>query len=160
MIRPAQAADESAVLAVIDAAFAPSTYEAELVQRLLRNQREIRHWVSVSDAGGISGHILYTRAYHGETPIGWHLAPLAVLPEWQRQGVGSELLRETLDASELGGEPVFVLGAPAYYGRFGFELVPNPVCAFDEGNAHFMAQRWNGAGGPAFTVGYEPEFYI
>ena len=50
------------------------------------------------------------------------LAPMAVLPERQRQGIGSALVREGLSAIErMGADAVVVLGHPAYYPRFGFK---------------------------------------
>lgn len=49
------------------------------------------------------------------------LSPLGVLPESQRRGHGSALVRATLDGARALGEPViFLEGNPAYYGRFGF----------------------------------------
>ena len=49
------------------------------------------------------------------------LAPMAVLPEWQRQGIGSMLVRAGLDlCREAGHEIVIVLGHPEFYPRFGF----------------------------------------
>lgn len=51
------------------------------------------------------------------------LAPLAVLPERQRQGIGSTLVQAALDqAKNAGWDAVFVLGDPAYYRRFGFSV--------------------------------------
>src|SRR5690606_22745960 len=49
------------------------------------------------------------------------LAPMAVLPEFQRQGIGSELVRRGLDVCrEQGHRIVIVLGHPDFYPRFGF----------------------------------------
>jgi putative acetyltransferase len=49
------------------------------------------------------------------------LAPMAVLPQYQRQGIGSRLVREGLrECLRMGGEAVVVLGHPEYYPRFGF----------------------------------------
>ena len=49
------------------------------------------------------------------------LAPLAVAPERQREGIGSALTRALLAAADARGEPlVLVLGHPGYYVRFGF----------------------------------------
>jgi putative acetyltransferase len=51
------------------------------------------------------------------------LAPVAVLPEHQRKGFGSVLIREGLKQARLEGwEAVFVVGEPAYYERFGFDV--------------------------------------
>ena len=50
------------------------------------------------------------------------LAPVAVLPEFQKQGIGSELIREGLKAcQQLGYDSVIVLGHPEYYPKFGFK---------------------------------------
>ena len=47
--------------------------------------------------------------------------PLSVLPEKQKQGVGSALVKETLTkAKELGYKAVLITGNPEYYHRFGF----------------------------------------
>ncbi len=49
------------------------------------------------------------------------LAPIAVLPQHQGRGIGSTLMREALATADERDEPmVAVLGAPAFYGRFGF----------------------------------------
>jgi putative acetyltransferase len=59
------------------------------------------------------------------------LAPVAVLPERQRQGVGSALVEAGLaEARAAGIDIVFLLGEPEYYGRFGFEpLVAQPFAS-------------------------------
>ncbi|MEW8585348.1 MAG: N-acetyltransferase [Candidatus Thiodiazotropha sp.] len=72
----------------------------------------------------IAGHVLYTKASITQTTASVSaqlLAPLAVLPEAQNQGIGTHLVREGL--SQLSGSGValvFVLGHPEYYPRFGF----------------------------------------
>ena len=57
------------------------------------------------------------------------LSPLAVAPAWQRQGIGSALVREVIARCASAGVGMIVLeGDPAYYGRFGFEhSVPHGV---------------------------------
>ncbi|SRR5258706_13548864 len=71
----------------------------------------------------VVGHVLFTsvriEGSQGTTAVG--LGPMAVLPEHQRQGVGSALVRAGLDVCRrLGHAVVVVLGHPAYYQRFGF----------------------------------------
>lgn len=72
----------------------------------------------------IVGHVLYTNAIitqTSESVSAQLLAPLAVLPEAQNQGVGTQLIREGLNQlKESGVELVFVLGHPDYYPRCGF----------------------------------------
>jgi len=76
------------------------------------------------EEGRIVGHILYTRAEVTGTaePVSVQLlAPLAVLPETQKKGVGQRLIEEGLDRLKRAGvDLVFVLGHPDYYPRAGF----------------------------------------
>ncbi len=74
--------------------------------------------------GRIVGHILFSPIHietdHGDSPA-LALAPMAVLPDWQRQGIGSELVRAGLDAARRAGHRiVIVVGHAEYYPRFGF----------------------------------------
>ncbi|HEY5975288.1 MAG TPA: GNAT family N-acetyltransferase, partial [Geobacteraceae bacterium] len=87
---------------------------------------------------------------------GLHLAPMAVAPDFQRQGVGSELLRFALRQEAIKSQPLFVLGEPGYYKRFGFEPCRAPICPFDKNNAHFLSM--GNSANSYFIVGYEPEF--
>ena len=72
----------------------------------------------------VVGHILFTAVWIervGRTTAAVGLGPMAVLPEHQRRGIGSELVRAGLDACRrLGHAVVVVLGHPEYYQRFGF----------------------------------------
>ena len=69
----------------------------------------------------IAGHVIAARGRLGEREA-LGLAPLAVAPHRQRQGVGSALVVELLLRAQAAGSPlVLLLGAPRYYGRFGFE---------------------------------------
>jgi putative acetyltransferase len=76
------------------------------------------------------GHILFSRARLAEPDSALSiaiLAPLAVVPEVQRQGIGGRLVEAGLRClSETGVDLVFVLGHPGYYPRHGFE----PACRF------------------------------
>ena len=70
------------------------------------------------------GHILYTKAVVTQTArsISAHiLAPLAILPQEQKKGIGVKLINEGLRLLKASGtELVFVLGHPTYYPRCGF----------------------------------------
>lgn len=143
------------VYALLQRAFPYSSYEVELVQKLHGNNRAVHEWVCIHTSKVI-GYLAFSNAYHGEVVCGLHLAPMAVSPDFQGKGVGSELLRFALRQEEVKSQPLFVLGDPGYYSRFGFEPCSMPICLFDKNNTHFLSMRYSS---PAlFNVGYEPEF--
>ncbi|MFE2551226.1 GNAT family N-acetyltransferase [Streptomyces sp. NPDC059355] len=119
-------ADVPAIRGINLAAF-ETPLEADLVDAL----RTDSSWVdglSVVSAGGEGdgdggkpvGHALLTRCHIGDTPA-LCLAPVAVLPEYQKTGAGSAAVRAALRAAkDMGERYVTVLGHPAYYPRFGF----------------------------------------
>jgi putative acetyltransferase len=73
-----------------------------------------------SAADIVVGHVTCTRGDVDGWP-GLGLGPLAVHPDRQRRGTGTALVHAVLGAAEALGEPfVALLGAPAYYRRFGF----------------------------------------
>jgi putative acetyltransferase len=96
--------------------------EADLVDRL-REQAMLASFVAEVE-GRIAGHILFSRISietAGESVPAVALAPLAVLPKVQRQGIGGKLIVHGLDRLRGGIEQiVLVLGPPDYYQRFGF----------------------------------------
>ncbi|MCD7900165.1 MAG: N-acetyltransferase [Bacteroides sp.] len=74
--------------------------------------------------GNAVGHILFTRAYFDGAegqPMMHILAPLAVKPEYQRQGIGGMLIKTGIqNLKEKGSNLVFVLGHKDYYPKYGF----------------------------------------
>jgi len=143
------------VYALLQQAFPGSDHEAGLVRKLHENGRPIHEWVCIH-TNKVIAYIAFSNAYHGNGICGLHLAPMAVAPEFQKQGVGTELLRFALRQEEIKSRPLFVLGEPGYYKRFGFEPCRLPICPFDKNNAHFLSMRNTIA--TSFIVGYEPEF--
>ena len=88
--------------------------------------------------GKIVGHIMLTKTYvatGGSKFEALLLAPLSVALEYRRCGIGSKLVLYSFDlAKKLGYKALFVVGDPAYYGRFGFKStaplikhVPMPI---------------------------------
>lgn len=142
-------------LALLRGAFPEPGYEAQLVQKLHRNAKPIYDWVCIH-TNRVIAYAAFTNAYQGKEVCGLHLAPMAVKPEFQKQGVGSELLRYCLSQEPIKSQAVFVLGNPVFYKRFGFTPCPIPLCPFANNKAHFLSIRNDTT--TQFTVGYEPEF--
>lgn len=141
--------------ALLQQAFPGSTYEVQLVENLHKNGRTVHEWVCIH-INTVIAYIAISNAYNGTAVCGLHLAPLAVKPEFQKQGVGSELLRFAMRQDAIKDSTIFVLGVPAFYQKFGFAPCAQPLCPFDRKNAHFLSIRNNPSS--QFTVGYEPEF--
>ncbi len=121
-IHEEQAEEREAIAAVNRAAFGGDE-EAKLVEDL-RRQGSVLLSLTAAAHGVVIGHILFSRL-RVETPSGEvraaALAPMAVLPEWQRKGIGAALIKRGLEAcAEKGIEAVFVAGHADYYPRFGF----------------------------------------
>jgi putative acetyltransferase len=98
--------------------------EARLVDLLREANKAIISLVAVFD-NRVVGHILFSLIAIRPNPKntrGLGLAPLAVLPEYQRRGIGSSLVNEGLEeCREKGYDVVVVLGDVPFYTRFGFE---------------------------------------
>jgi putative acetyltransferase len=160
---PEQPDDIAGIRRVQEAAF-PTAAEARLVDALRASGRLRLSLVAEMD-GGIVGHIAFSPVRLDGLPAcpdGLGLAPLAVLPDFQGQGAGSRLVREGLAACARASCPyVVVLGAPAYYGRFGFAPASRWGLRdeFGGGDA-FMAVELQAGGIPpgAGLVRYAPEF--
>lgn len=124
-IRDATDSDASDVFAIHEAAFGRQA-EAHLVQALGSGVSPALSLVASLD-GRPLGHVFVSPVRiegPDDAPKAGGLAPLGVLPDAQRQGVGAALVRAALSrAPSLGWRAIFLLGSPAYYGRFGFCLV-------------------------------------
>ena len=115
----------------------------------------MHEWVCIH-RNTVIAYIAYSQAFEGAKVCGLHLAPLAVKPEMQKQGIGSELLRFSLRQDDIRESTVFVLGNPGFYRKFGFEPCTVPLCPLAKNNAHFLSIR--NTASHLYTVGYEPEF--
>lgn len=99
--------------------------EAQLVAELLQDSsaNPLLSLLAFTGDNAI-GHILFTRATFQEqetSPLMHILAPLAVVPDYQRQGVGGQLIRTGLQIlQQRGTKLVFVLGHKEYYPHYGF----------------------------------------
>ena len=143
------------VYALLQRAFPGSSYESLLIRKLHENGKELHEWVCVH-VGKVIAYIAFSKAFNGTEICGLHLAPMAVAPDFQRQGIGTELLNFALRQEAIRSSSLFVLGEPDYYRKFGFEPCTVPICPFDQGNTHFLSMRNTVT--TNFTVDYEPEF--
>jgi putative acetyltransferase len=142
-IRTERTEDASRVRYVNELAFGQPA-EADLVEKLRLACTDALSLVAEDDA--VVGHILFTPVVvesAGRRVVGMGLAPMAVLPDRQRQGIGSQLVRRGLEILRERGCPfVVVVGHPEYYPRFGFEPA----------SRHGLASQWEGMPDSAFMV--------
>lgn len=121
-IRETAAADHASIVRIQRAAFGQPA-EAELTLALLDDPTAVPQLSLLAvDGDAPIGHVLFTRVrIEGHDVLAQILAPVAVLPEHQRRGVGGQLIREGLRIlRERDTTLVFVLGHPEYYPKFGF----------------------------------------
>lgn len=142
LIRPEQPNDILAIHRVNLAAFGAAD-EANIVDALRQQAHPFVSLVAVVTEG-VVGHIAFSAAAlvsYPDAPIAG-LAPMAVLPSHQRQGIGSALVRAGLgECRRLGFEAVVVLGHADYYPRFGFQAASRfgLVSEYDVPDDVFMA---------------------
>ncbi len=135
--------DESAIRRVNELAFGQPA-EADLVDELRRTCADSLSLVA--EDVEVVGHILFTpvvvESARGRL-VGMGLAPMAVLPDRQREGIGSLLVRRGLSLLRDRACPfVVVVGHPEYYPRFGFERA----------SSRGLASQWEGIPDEAFMV--------
>lgn len=136
----------------------PSASEANLVDRLRADGDAVYSLVAEVD-GAVVGHVMFSRMTGPFRALG--LAPVAVLPEYRRQGIAAALIERGKELAKADGwEAMFVLGDTAYYSRFGFDVdlakgFKNPFAG-----DHFMALALLERGLPTRTgkVDYAPAF--
>ncbi len=156
IIRAENPADVAGIRNVVEKAF-PKPLEARLVDQLRADGNSMISLVAVDD-GNIIGHVQFSDMSAPFKALG--LGPVSVMPDRQRCGIGSQMIRAGLkSAAEAGWEGVFVLGNPKYYQRFGFSS--DRARGFDSpySGPHFMLLAL--IGGHASTTGkasYAPAF--
>jgi len=122
-IRSERNDDHLRVLEVEQSAF-DGPVQAELVESLRRSASPSLSLVAVRESE-IVGHIFFSPVTFSSAPssAAAQLSPVAVVPELQGQGIGSQLIRAGLEQCPAKGwASVFLVGNPLYYSRFGFEM--------------------------------------
>jgi len=143
-IRCARGGDAPAIRNILIAAFNGDA-EARLVEQLCA-ERDLA-LALVADDGDVRGYVAFPRltvddGQRVHAAVG--LAPVAVAPMHQRLGVGGALIREGHSLLVArGASLIFVLGDPAYYGRFGYDAATAAPFTSAYSGPHFMALRLN-----------------
>ena len=163
-IREEHPDDIAAIRRVVHEAF-DRPEEADLVDKLRDHGKFELSLVAELDCK-VVGHILFTGVtIEGVDPcprtLG--LAPLAVLSEFQRKGVGSALMRRSLErCRDMGHDAIVVVGHPEYYPKFGFLSATRYGlrCEYEVPEDVFMALelRAGALQGTRGLVRYQPEF--
>ena len=151
MLIRAETTDDHASVATVNIAAFGGEEEARLVDLLRKERLLIASLVAVDDAEQVIGHIALSPATllvgSNERQVA-SLAPMAVVPSRQRQGIGSMLVDRGLHACRNAGyRAVIVVGHPNYYPRFGFShaLVEKLANPFATGTAFMGLELARGA---------------
>jgi putative acetyltransferase len=159
-IREEHPGDLEAIRAVNRQAF-DQEQEGRIVDTLRERGAVLLSLVAVAD-GEVVGHLLFSPASIGSLQ-GAALGPMAVVPAYQRQGIGSPLVVRGLQWLQAHGCPaVVIIGHPGFYPRFGFEAatVFGLACDWDVPADVFMVKVLNAAdaGHVCGRVSYRGEF--
>jgi putative acetyltransferase len=163
-IRREKREDAAGIRRVHEQAF-EGPVEANVVEALRKRGAVTLSLVAVRD-GDVVGHILFSPVdirTESSSHTAVALGPMAVLPNIQRTGIGSRLVKHGIEELRHGAHGlVVVLGHPTYYPRFGFAPASGYGigCEFEVPDEAFMILElqkgtWKGRRG---TVQYQPEF--
>lgn len=132
-IRTTTESDLETILSIHQAAFDKEEDIAGLVNDLLKDSSaEPVVSLLALDGDKAAGHVLFTRAQltFEAGRLMYILAPLAVIPDYQKQGIGKQLVKTGIGILDRKGtDLIFVLGHPEYYPVFGFR--PAGVLGYD-----------------------------
>lgn len=143
-IREERQEDYNAIKEVNDKAF-NQPQEGMIIEKIRKSGTEILSLVAVIE-DKIVGHILFSTVKIENYPDlkdGMGLAPMAILPEHQKQGIGSLLIKEGIERLKMKSVPyIVVLGHEHYYPKFGFETA----------SKYSIKCQWDGVPDEAFMV--------
>lgn len=168
LIRKEESKDYETIYSVVKAAFDSAEHsdgnEQDLVNALRKGEAYIPELSLVAETDGkIVGHIMFTKARVGDDTV-LVLAPLSVLPEYQRMGIGMSLIKEGhCIADRLGYEYSVVLGSEKYYPKTGYLPADNFGIRppFDVSRENFMVCKIKeDAGDICGVIKYAKEFGI
>ena len=150
LIRQEEENDYEVIYSVVKEAFGSAEHtdgnEQDLVNEIRKNEAFIPELSLVAEIEGkIVGHIMFSKAKIGDVEV-LALAPLSVLPNYQRKGIGTALIKEGHRiADKLGYGYSVVLGSDKYYPKTGY--LPADTFGiqppFDVPRENFMVCRIN-----------------
>jgi putative acetyltransferase len=141
-IRPETLQDHEAIFRVEEAAFGQAA-QAHLVNAL-RDDANPRISLVAERDGIVVGHVFFSPVYFEipNSPQACQLSPLAVLPEFQRQGIGSALVEEGLVAcANANWVAAFLLGDPRYYSKLGFAMASSRSLTHSGTDGEYLQYR-------------------
>ena len=142
LIRSETRADVGAIAEVTAAAFktlAISNQTEQFIIAALRASKALAVSLVAEVDGRVVGHIAFSPVTISDGSANWYgLGPVSVLPEFQRRGIGSALIREGISRlKDLGARGCCLVGHPEYYRRFGFQNMRGLVCEGVPGEVFF-----------------------
>ena len=163
-IRPEKPEDKAAIRHINEEAFGRKV-EAELIEKLQNRGMLTLSLVAIQDNKTV-GHISFSPVKVESERSSFKaitLATIAILPAYQRKGIGSRLIRAGhKECRHLGHEIIVVLGHPNYYPRFGFIPAKSKgvTCEFEAPDEAWMVLelREGALAGRQGTVRFQPEF--
>jgi len=131
-IRDEQDTDIQAIFDLTKAAFNDeehSSHTEQFIVNALRATKQLTVSLVAETQGKIVGHIAFSPVSISDGTTDWYgLGPISVIPEYQRKGIGSELMKEGLNRIKaLNAKGCVLLGDPNYYGKFGFKADANLI---------------------------------
>ncbi|MBJ8481717.1 GNAT family N-acetyltransferase [Acinetobacter vivianii] len=131
-IRNEQPSDIPNIFKLTQAAFKDIEYSShteQFIVNALRDSQQLTVSLVAEYEGQIVGHIAFSPVSISDGTTNWYgLGPVSVQPEFQNQGVGSQLIHAGLDKLKtLEAAGCVLLGDPEYYARFGFKAKPELV---------------------------------
>lgn len=132
IIRKETVSDIEAITEVTIAAFQNlpvSNHTEQFIINALRAARALTISLVAEIDGRVIGHIAFSPVTISDGSLNWYgLGPVSVLPEYQRQGIGSSLIQDGLSLLKgTGGQGCALVGDPSYYKRFGFRNIPDLI---------------------------------
>lgn len=139
--------DLAAIDQLLKAAFMESPHSNHCEHRIVRQLRaegDLSVALTARDGEQVVGYAAVSPVILAEASGWYRLGPVAVRPDYQGQGIGSQLMREALmRMRDLGAAGCVVQGEPEYYKRFGFKVEPELQLSHMP-QQHFMAMAFDG----------------